>query len=599
MARPRTDPALKAARGSYRKHPERAPAATKKKPGRNRRGAPRRNYVGLISRYALDVTTAKLPTCRWVKLACQRHLDDRKRETEPGYPFRFDAKAASAFLARLERFPHIKGKWARRRELIILQPWQCFTLGVPFGWKRKSDGTRRFRELYAEIPRKNSKSTMGALVGLDMFMNDNEAGAEVYSGATTEKQAFEVFGPAKLMIERSPEIRDEAGVEVWAKALVKPEDNSRFWPVVGKPGDGPSPSCAIVDEYHEHQTTELLDTMVSGMAAREQPMLVVITTAGSNLGSPCRDKHLEVEKVLEGTLENDELFGIIYTIDEGDDWTRPEAIRKANPNLGVSVDEGFLLAQQRQAIQNPAHQNRFKTKHLNVWCAALVAGINMHAWKLAADPALRIEQFKGESAIFSLDLASKLDICAFIQLFTRQQDGVQHYYVFGRYYLPEDTIEEARANQLAYRKWVAEGHLIATEGAEIDFDRIREDVKEARALVQAKEVVFDPWRATQLAHQLAKDGATTVEMGQTAKNMAEAFDELLTALRAGRFHHDGNPVLEWMAGNTVAKSVAKGVVVPSKEKPENKIDAIVATVMAIARASAIEAPDRKYQLLFV
>jgi phage terminase large subunit-like protein len=333
--------------------------------------------------------------------------------------------------------------------------------------------------------------------------------------------------------------------------------------------------------------------MVSGMGAREQPLLLVITTAGTDLASPCRDKHLEAERVLQGTLENDEMFAIIFTIDEEDDWTSSQAIRKANPNLNKSVDEGFLLAQQKQAIANPAHQNRFKTKHLNIWCGASVAGINSADWNKAADPTLTLEQFNGEEAIFALDLASKLDICDFVQLFTKQINGALHYYAFARHYIPEDTIEEARVNQLAYRKWVAQGHLIATEGAEIDFDEIRADVSEYRSRFQAKEVVYDPWRATQLAHQLAKDGATVVEMGQTAKNMAAAFDELLTALKAGRFHHDGDPVLAWMAGNVVAKSVAKGVTVPSKEKPDQKIDGIVAIVMAIARAVAgvPEAPE--------
>ncbi|OGA13761.1 MAG: terminase [Betaproteobacteria bacterium RIFCSPLOWO2_02_FULL_63_19] len=551
----------------------------------------------MIARYALDVTRGHIPACKWVKLACERHLADRKREAKPGYSYRFDAKAAAAFLARLERFPHVKGQWAKRKELIVLQPWQLFVLGVPFGWLRKRDGLRRFREIYIEVPRKNSKSTMAALVGLDMLMDQGEHGAEVYTGATTEKQAHEVFGPARLMLERSPEIREEAGAEIWAKAIVLPADNSKFWPVIGSPGDGASPSCSIVDEFHEHATADLVDTMVSGMGSREQPMLLIITTAGSNLASPCRDKHLEAQKVLQGTLENDELFAIIYGVDEGDDWTKPAAIRKANPNLGISVDESFLLAQQRQAVMNATYQNRFKTKHLNVWCGASVAGISAADWKRAGDPGLKLEQFKGESAIFSLDLASKLDICAFMQLFTRQQAGALHYYALGKYYIPEDTVAETRANQGAYRKWAAEGHLIVTEGAEIDFDNIREDVKEARSRVQAKEIVFDPWRATQLAHQLAKDGAVVVEMGQTARNMAQAFDELLSALKAGRFHHDGNPVLAWMAGNVTAKSVAKGVVVPSKEKPDQKIDGIVAIVMAIARAVVVEAeaPKPKFQ----
>lgn len=585
MARPKTNPELLRARGAYRRHPERA--TTKRRKGEKVR-APKRDYAGAIARYVADVIAGKVIACKWVKLACRRHVEDLKRSKRKSYPFEFDVKAAAATLARMERYPHIKGRWAARGERIRLEPWQCFVLGSLFGWKRRRDGLRRFREGYIEVPRKNTKSTMAALIGLEMFLDDGEHGAEVYAGATSEKQAHEVFGPAKLMLERSPKIREKADAEVWAKSLVKPSDNSRFWPVIGKPGDGASPSCALIDEYHEHQTADLVDTMVSGMGAREQPLLLIITTAGTDLASPCHDKHREVQKLLEGTIENEELFAVIYGIDEGDDWASPKALRKANPNLGVSVDEEFLLAQQRQAVLNPAYQNRFRTKHLDVWCGAAVAGINMQHWKLAADPSLSLEQFVGEECVVSLDLASKIDICARLLLFKRQEDGADHYYAFGRYWLPEDTIDEARVNQQAYRKWVAQGCLIATDGAEIDFDVVREDVKECASRFQIREVVYDPWRATQLAHQLVKDGAVAVEMGQTPRNMGAAFDELLSALKGGRFHHDGNPVLEWMASNTIARTAMKGVTVPGKEKPEQKIDGIVAVVMAIARAVAVQ-----------
>ena len=188
MGRPKLDPALRAARGAYRKNPNRAPEGQKPK----KRAGRKRAYAGFIAKYALDVTEERILACRWVKLACKRHLADRAREVGGRYPYRFDEKAAAAFLGRLERFPHIKGKWARSGETIKLEPWQCFVLGVAFGWKRKRDGLRRFRELYIEVPRKNSKSTMAALVGLDMLINDGEHGAEVYSGAGTERQAHEV-----------------------------------------------------------------------------------------------------------------------------------------------------------------------------------------------------------------------------------------------------------------------------------------------------------------------------------------------------------------------------------------------------------------------
>ena len=544
-------------------------------------------HVRLLTEYAEGVKAGSIVACKWVKLACARHFADlEKSRTDPDYPYYFDEHAADRICRFGEFLPHVKGEWAKKTELIVFSGWQSFILGVAFGWKRKSDDRRRFREMYCEIPRKNGKSVFGAVIGNYMFCADDEFGAEVYSGATTEKQAWEVYGPAQLMMQRSPDIVEETGIQMHARGMTRPDDMSKFFPLIGKPGDGASPSCAIIDEFHEHPTSELYDTMNTGTGARAQPMVCIITTAGVSLAGPCYDKHTQMKKVLEGTLENDELFGIIFTIDEGDDWAHPDALRKANPNFGVSVGADFLLSQQRQAVLNAEYQNRFKTKHLDVWCGASVAGINLHAWKLAGDKGLLLEDFAGERAWFALDLASKLDICCYAKIFTKWIGTDLHYYAFLRHYLPERTIEEATANQSSYRKWVAQGHLTPTPGAEIDFDIIRDDVKQDSVRFQCNEVVYDPWRATQLAHQLMNDGATVVEMGQTAKNMGAAFDELNSAIKSGRFHHDGDPVLEWMASNVIAKPVTKGLMMPSKQKNEQKIDGIVAVLMGISRAMA-------------
>jgi phage terminase large subunit-like protein len=541
-------------------------------------------HVATANKYARDVVAGKVPAGKYARLACERHLTDLAKSKAKNYPYYFDADAGEKACAFVELLPHTKGKWARLSERLVLAPWQCFILACVFGWMRRKNGKRRFRELYSEIPRKNGKSQLGAGIGLYMLIADEEYGAEIYSGATTEKQAWEVFGPARQMIARTPGLARAAGVEVWAKSLAIPSDGSKFEPVIGKPGDGSSPSCALIDEFHEHDTPDLLDTMQTGMGAREQPLTAIITTAGYNLGGPCFDKHSEVKKVLEGLIENDELFGIIFSIDEGDDWADPKSLRKANPNFGISVDGDFLEAQQRRATQNPIEQNRFKTKHLNVWCSARNAWMNMIQWGMCADEALKIEEFEGDECWFVLDLASKNDICAFVQLFKRQLNGVDHYYAFGRYYLPEDTIEEAKTNQALYRKWVIQGHLIATDGAEIDFDVIREDVKQLSSRFHVNEVAYDPWRATQLAHQLAKDGATVVEFRQTVQNMSPAMKELAAAVKSGRFHHDGNPALTWMVSNVVAKEDAKENIYPRKDRPEQKIDGPVALMMGVGRA---------------
>jgi phage terminase large subunit-like protein len=207
-----------------------------------------------------------------------------------------------------------------------------------------------------------------------------------------------------------------------------PGDGSRFKPVIGKPGDGASPSCAIVDEYHEHDTSDLVDTMETSMGAREQPLLLMITTAGFNITDPYYDQEVDAKKVLEGVLDDPELFALIYTIDEGDDWTKPAALRKANPNFDILVDEDFLLSQQRQAMQSASMQTRFKTKHLNIWCSAKSVWLNLLEWAKCADLKLRREQFKGERCYLTLDLASRSDVCVLMLVFLREIAGKQHFY---------------------------------------------------------------------------------------------------------------------------------------------------------------------------
>jgi phage terminase large subunit-like protein len=542
------------------------------------------DFVGKAQEYAQAVVKGKIVACKWVKLACKRHLDDLKASRRKAFPYYFDEDAANKVCTFLSLMPHTKGKWARKRELIELQPWQCFAFTTLFGWKIKKNNRRRYRRAYFAVPRKNGKSIIGSGIGLYMFSVDGEFGAEVYSGATTEAQAWEVFRPAKQMLERTPELQEALGAEVWAKSLLVPADGSRFEPVIGKPGDGASPSCAIVDEYHEHDSSDLVDTMETGMGAREQPLLLMITTAGFNIAGPCYDQEVEAKKVLEGALDDPELFALIYTIDDGDDWTSPAVLRKANPNFGISVDEDFLLSQQRQATQSASKQVRFKTKHLNIWCSAKSAWLNMLEWNKCADYNLRREQFKRERCYLTLDLASRSDICVLMLVFVRVIDGRQHFYLFGDYYLPEAAIEGAEKNANTYRKWVIEGFLQQHDGAEIDFDLIEEDMLALVAEYGPEEVVFDPWRAAQLEQRLTKNGIAAVELGAQVKNLSLPMKELESAIKAGRVHHDGNPMLTWMMSNVVAKLDAKDNIYPRKEKPEQKIDGPVAAIMGVARA---------------
>lgn len=547
--------------------------------------------VNAANKYARDVVAGRIPACREVKQACKRHLDDLKQERKRSFLYRFDRDAAETVCDFVQLLPHTKGKWGRDRELIKLEPWQLFIFCCVFGWLKKKTGLRRFTEAYCEIPRKNGKSVIAAGVGNYMLCADGEYGAEVYCGATTEKQAWEVFRPAKLMLEKTPLLVSAAGIEIMAKNISIPADGSRFEPLIGNPGDGSSPSCALIDEYHEHDTPDQYETMVTGMGAREQPLMFIITTAGFNLSGPCYDKRRQAQQMLQGVIPNDELFAIIYTIDPEDDWQDPSTLRKANPNFGVSVSEEYLLARLKDAIRYPSRTNGFLTKHLNIWVSARSAWLNMADWLKCGNAELTLEQFHGLSCWLGVDLASKTDIASIALLFKRiLESGKTEWTLFTRNYLPEGAIERGGSNRAAYEAWQNSGHLIITDGEEIDFDQIREDIKDLSALFQINEIAYDPWRATQLAHQLMKDGAEIIEYRNTVQNMSPAMREMEAAVTGGRFVHSDDPVLNWMASNVVCKEDAKNNIYPRKERDENKIDGIIAGLMALGRAVLDDAP---------
>lgn len=551
------------------------------------------DHAQMARDYIAGVIAGTIPAGPYVIKAAQRHLRDLERaKNDASYKYYFDDQAGAKVCRFIEKLPHTKGEWARNKELIVLQGWQCFLIITLFGWKKKKNHKRRFRVAYWEIPRKNGKSILGAGIGNYMLVADGEFGAEVYSGATTEKQAWEVFKPAKLMWERTPRLQQYFTVDIWSKVLVVNNKGSKFEPLIGNPGDGASPSCAIVDEYHEHDTPALYNTMETGMGARTQPLMLVITTAGYNLASPCHEKHDELVKVLDEIVENDELFGCIFGIGEKDDWADPKILIKANPNFGISVDEDFLLSQQRQAVLNPIDQNKFKTKHLNVWCAVYNSMFNMQQWLLATDNMLLEDELIGDKNVercIAVDLASKVDFCTEQRIYKKVLGGKNHYYIFGSYWLPEDTIEEAGPNHAHYVNWVKQGKLIQTDGATVDFETITKQIVSDAKRIQASEIVYDPFNATQMAQDLLAAGyKNVVEFLQQPQNFALPIDELQSAMKDGRVHHDGNPITAWCMANVVARPTKKGLSAPMKMKPHQKIDGAVAIMMGVARLTAVK-----------
>lgn len=532
-----------------------------------------RDYIKICHDYAQNCVNGTISVGKLVKLACKRHLDDLAKQNDSSFEWRFDETKAIKPCKFAEMQVHVKGEWAGN--FIELAPWQVFIFCNLFGWVSKNDGYRKYRECYIEVPRKNGKSVLAATLANYMFLGAGEEGAEVYSGATTEKQAWEVFRPAKQMIEKSPGLKDFFGVEIFAKSMFYARKLCRFEPVIGKPGDGASPSCAIVDEYHEHQTSDLVDTMLTGMGARREPLLIEITTAGTNTAGPCKIQHDFVENILSGKIKKDRMFGIVYSVDKGDDWADFEVWKKANPNYGISINDEFLKEQYLTATQKVSQQNIIRCKHLNQWLSVDTSWIDMLKLRNCIDTNLKVSDMKGKRCVIGLDLATKIDVATVCLCFW--DNG--NYYSFNKFYLPRTTVE--RPENQHYQTWEKEGILTVTEGAVIDYSIIESDIVELYNTFNCEGVAFDPWQATQLSQNLEKQGLVMIETRAVVGNFSEPMKELEGAIYSNKYHFDGNAMMEWMFSNVVAHYDRKDNIYPNKARNENKIDGVVALIMCL------------------
>ncbi len=552
------------------------------------------------------MVAGKILACKWVKLACERHLKDLERSKSKEYPYKFDSELASLPCEFIECMPHTEGEWAtprgRRTNLIRLEPWQIFCVCAIWGWVRKSNGRRRFREAYIKIPRKNGKSILASMLSLFMLVLDGENAPQVYSGATTERQAMEVFKPAYRVLETTAigkDLKNEFGLEAHAKRILSRFNGGSFVVLVRRPGDGAGASFAVIDERHEHKTDELHDTMKQGQRARLQPLLFNITTAGYLIDGPCHQFEQFCERILAGDIDNDAIFAIMYGIDEGDDWRTEEAARKANPNWGVSVYPETVLQELQDAIQNPALQNAYRTKTLNEWMNVGVGLFNMAAWAECHDKEMKLKDFEGKEVDEGDDLARKIDLGSRCKVFTemrRNRDSgldERHYFVFGKHYAPKALINDGEHPH--YQKWMAGDHLTGHDGWEIQLPWVQQDIEDDLKKFQYRSLAFDPWNATQMQQLLAGKLLEDVvqDAPQEVKVLSGVVKEVQAAILAKRIHHTGDPVLTFCMSCVVGFEDTRGNIFPKKVKNgRNKIDAASALFNAIGRAMLHEPPQK-------
>lgn len=495
--------------------------------------------------------------------------------------FWFDENAANRAVIFFERYlKHTKGKWAGAK--FELMDWQKNDIIRPlFGWKRK-DGTRKYRTAYIEIPRKNGKSTLSSGIALYLLFADNEYGAEIYSAAADREQAAIVFEIAKAMVEASPALKKRA--KIYKRSIVVPKTMSSYKVLSADAPTkhGLNAHGIIFDELHAQPNRELWDVLTTSTGAREQPLVVTITTAGYDKNSICWEQHDYARKVLDGIIDDPSFFAYMAAADENDDWRDPKTWKKANPGLGQTVKLEYLEQEAKKAEQIPAYQNTFRRLHLNQWTQQDERWLDMAAWDATAG-VVNANKLIGHECYGGLDLASTTDIAALVLLFPMDNGN---YHILPYFWIPEANMKERIIrDKVPYDAWTRDGFIEATEGNVIDYGVIRKRINELGRIYNIKEIGHDPWNATQLSLELDGDGFTMVPIRQGFASLSSPTKELMNLVLSKKIKHGGNPVLRWMADNMVVKQDPAGNIKPDKSKSTEKIDGIVALIMAIDRAT--------------
>jgi phage terminase large subunit-like protein len=555
--------------------------------------------MNAVNTYCNLVLSGEIVTGNLVKQACQRHLNDLKRKD---FEYYFDEAEAERWFQLFEMLNLWKGEWSG--QTFRLELWQKFIIGSIVGWKSKQTGLRRFKKAYTEMARKNAKTTLMAGLAIGFMAIDGEEGAQIITAATKEEQARIVVNDTAKILQVSPMVNpaDQEYFKIYelrneAHRILTPITNS-YMKALGrdsKSQDGLDIHLGIIDEYHAHETNSLLDVIESGMAARKQPLLAIITTAGFNLLSPCYEFRRSCEKILSGEMVDENLFAIIYSLDEGDDWQDESNWIKSNPNLDVSVKREFLKSQMIDAINRPTKQVAFLTKNMNMWVDAPTVWIPDSVWT-GQGLDLKIEDLAGFDCYGGLDLASTSDTTALVFYFPNV-NGKQ--IIFPFFFIPKETAKEKEyETKVPYRQWAKQGWLTMTDGnmgKRTDYSYIRKQIHD---LVSAgwwiHSIGFDRWNSDQLIGELRNDGFVVEPHSQGIAAMSYPTKDFEKRLIGGNLHHNNSPVLRWQIKNVVLTSDANENVKIAKDKSFQKVDGAVACVMALARYLEVKSTEESY-----
>lgn len=531
------------------------------------------------TKYAKMVLAGEIVAGKLVKKAAQRHLDDLKKSKNKGYPYYFDAETAEIRMDFYQLCRQYKGDQAGKP--IIPELWQCFIQGAVFGWKRKSDHKRRFREVYEQIAKKNGKSTDAASTALYCLTVDGESGAEIYSAATSRDQARIIFETAKQMVHRSPELK--AYVNVLANNINVPSTASKFEPVSSEAGniEGKDVYVGFIDELHLHKTRDVYDLLKGGTAARTQPLIWVVTTAGFLTEGICKERYDYAVKVLDGVIEDDELFAYIAQPDPGDDILDPSVWIKANPNLGISVKMDDLKNKARAAKEIPSAYNTFACKHCNLWVSSSEKWMNMDKWNASGMNAPEYD-LKSRRCFCGVDLSSKLDLTSVVLDFPLDNGW---YAVLHHSFMPEATmLEREKKTGIPFSAWMKQGYITAIPGETIEQSWVEEYIRSMARKYKIVEIDYDPFSASEFANHMEADGFTCVEIRQGFISISEPMKDIEARVVCGKLIHYDDPVLRWAISNTVRVKDPAGNIKFDKSKTTEKIDPVAAMITAHKRA---------------
>ncbi len=549
----------------------------------------REEIIDSAHQYALDVQSGRIVVGKWIRLAVARYfkLIEEWEQREIYFDEKKAAQAIDFFSAFLK---HTKGPFAGR--IFELSPWQAWIIWCLFGFYR-NDETRLYRRAYLKVARKNGKSTFMAGVALYMLYMDGEEGAEVYSVATKKDQAKIIFEEAKRMVRKTAALAK--AYKVW-KHEIEVEATSGKFVALGSDADtldGLNTHLAIVDEYHAHKNDEVYDVISSSMGARNNPMQLVITTAGLNLTSPCYDMERDCKGVLDGFYDDDQLFIAIYEIDAEDaqveeyeedgvkktryGWANPENYIKANPNLGVSVKLKDLIAESKVAVRRISKRREFITKKCNIWYNAPDAWIKAEHWNEAYWE-VSLEELKGRKCYGGMDLAQTQDFTSFSILFP-MDDGRE--VLLSWQWIPEETVEERISGGLhTLSYWIDEGLVFTTPGNATDYNAIEAFVDWVATEFNLRHIYYDMYNANQIAGNLNEKGIECTGVPQNQTHVGEATQQFELGILKKTINHRNNPVLGWMANNVVLNRYPSGVAMVNKNKSKEKIDGITSSILA-------------------